>query len=416
VKRSLVSVALIGLLGVLKVASAQTPSSSPLPSASVEESVNKVPFYGFGFDFSMGDGTGLNGVGHNYRNDLSFYFEPSWRIGARFIKTGPFKRLVLAGRFSVTRNLSGTDENAFNGNANGSGPQGTCSKLTPSGNGGVIDPTQVGYCNPAANDRRTDYSDLWLTLRVPAIYTIPKIGVNINPSLRFIFPISAESRFSTLELAITPTLGLSKSLWHDRISLSYGLGVTKYFHRDKTAAIDPKTGTASTNGGNPYDGIQGVGLSNFYNDPSRAGEGGFNNTSVSVLNSFSAGFVINSKWSADLLYILIHPWAYSTACNVNVGGMEINTCQNGDLVASNSGSSLSHSGQKMPQQVLWASISYQPLDWLGLSLSWINQAPLQKPDGSYRQGIISTDYNAFTTVFLGTAVSVDKLVARVMKR
>lgn len=406
---------MVGLLGVLRVASAQTLGSAPIASTSVGESIKKVPFYGLSFDFSMGDGTGLNGVGHNYRNDLSFYFEPSWKVGARFIKSGPLKRLVLAGRFAVTQNLAGTDENNFSGNSNSSGPQGTCSNLTPSSTGGVIDPTKVGYCNPAANDRRADYSDLWLTLRAPAIYTIPKIGVNINPSLRFIFPTSAESRFATLALAITPSLGFSKSLWHDRISLSYGLGVTKYFHRYKTAAIDPQTGTASSTGGNPYDGIRGVGLSNFYADPTRAGEGGFNNTSVSVINSFSAAYAINSKWSVDLLYILIHPWAYSTACSVNVNGMEINTCQNGDAVASNSGSSLSHSGQKMPQQVLWASLAYQPLEWLGLSLSWINAAPLQKPDGSYRQGIISTDYNAFTTVYLGTTVTFDKLIVRYMK-
>jgi hypothetical protein len=415
VKRSFIPLA-VGLLVTAKVASAQTRGLSSIDGpASVNETAKKIPLYGLSFDFTVGDGSGLNGVGHNYRNDLNFYFEPTWNIGARFIKSGPFKRLSLVGRFAVTQNLSGTDPSNFSGNSNSSGPQGTCSNLQPSTNGGVIDPTKVGYCNPAANDRRADYSDLWFTLRVPAIYTIPKIGVNINPSLRFIFPTSAESRFATLRFAFTPTLAFSKTLWHDRISLSYGLGVTKYFHQYKTAGIDPKDGTANAQGGNFYDGVQGVGLSNFYVDPARAGDGGFNNTSFSVLNTFSAAYAINQKWSVDLLYILIHGFAYSTACNVAAYGAEIDTCQTGDAVAGNSGSSLSHNGQKLPFQVFSASVGYQPFNWLGLSLSWINAAPLQKPNGSFRQGIISTDYNAFTTVFLGSTVTIDKLVARVMK-
>ena len=62
------------------------------------------------------------------------------------------------------------------------------------------------------------------------------------------------------------------------------------------------------------------------------------------------------------------------------------------------------------------AVSYQALDWLGISLAWINWAPMQKLDSSYRQGIISTDYDAFTTIQLGATITIDKLVARYWRK
>ena len=63
-------------------------------------------------------------------------------------------------------------------------------------------------------------------------------------------------------------------------------------------------------------------------------------------------------------------------------------------------------------QVLWFTVGYQVLDWLNVSVAWINYAPLRKPDNSYRQGIVSVDYNAFTQISAGATITIDKLAGK----
>jgi hypothetical protein len=326
-----------------------------------------------------------------------------------------FRNLSIGARFVVTQELAGTSDEFFGGNSNAT-PARTCSNLQP-GDGGIIDPSQVQRCNPQANDRRADYSDLYLTVRNPKIYTIPKLRVSLNPAFRFIFPTSAESRYQTLRLGITPSLSLSRSFWRDRIRVGYGLGFTKYFHQYTTPQINPSAqGAATTQGDNPYDGVVGAGLSNYYVDPSRVGTVGGRNTNYSLAHTINGGVVVSSKWSVDVLYIIIDAFAYDTgSCMVTTEGVTVNTCQAGDAVAARSGSSVTRPGHK-DNQIFWATVNYQAYDWLGASLAWINSAPLQKPDSSYRQGIISTDYNAFTTVQLSATVAIDRLAGKIWKR
>ena len=49
---------------------------------TIDATANIKPrFYGFTFDLTTADGSGLNSAGHNYRNDFVWYFEPAWNIG-----------------------------------------------------------------------------------------------------------------------------------------------------------------------------------------------------------------------------------------------------------------------------------------------------------------------------------------------
>ena len=68
------------------------------------------------------------------------------------------------------------------------------------------------------------------------------------------------------------------------------------------------------------------------------------------------------------------------------------------------------------EATFWATINYQPWEWIGFSVAWINSSPMWKPDSTYRQGIISTDYNAFTTVSFGTSISIDHFAEMLDKR
>ena len=87
-KRYLIGFALAsGIVGMASAALAQTP---PVPAGTVTSQAKKdekVPYYGLTFDFTAGDGTGLNSVGENYRNDLVFYFEPTWNETPSQIET-----------------------------------------------------------------------------------------------------------------------------------------------------------------------------------------------------------------------------------------------------------------------------------------------------------------------------------------
>jgi hypothetical protein len=391
-------------------------SGQPVVGATIEtpKLPANIPYYGLSFDFTMADGTGLNSVGQNYRNDLAFYFEPSWAVGPRFLKGTWARGLLIGARFAITQELSGTDEASFNGVAN-TGPHGTCSNITPIN--GVVDPGQVGYCNQAPNDRRADYSDLWLNFRLPRLYTIPKAAIAVSPALRIILPTSAQSRYQTLIMGFTPSLSFTRSFWRNRINAGVGVSYTKNIHNSVVPQINPQTGgAAGTSGENAYDGAVGTSISNFYADPTRVSSVGGFNVSQQVAETVSGSILLYKNLTLDALYILIQPFTYveGNYCNYAVNGTPYDICAAGNSVASASGSYLSR-GTKGMTQVLWLTLGYQAMDWLNVNLAWINWAPTYHPDGSYRQGIISTDYNAFTTVQLGMTVTIDKLASRFRK-
>jgi hypothetical protein len=404
----------------LSLFSASRPALAQTSGLTVTESKDEPPrYYGLHFDLSVYDGSGLNSVGHNYRNDLSFYFEPSWDIGKTFpsLRKTRWKGLQLAARFVVTANLSGTDEAAFSGN-NNSTPQGTCGNPTISSNGGLLDPGSVSYCNPASATRRADYSDFWLTLRAPSVYkySIPEYSFAINPAIRGVFPTSMESRFATLIAAVTPSIGMTHTFWKGRLHGGFSFGVTKNFHKQSTVTYTSSTnGTVTTNGGNPYDGALSSGLSNFYADPSRQASFGGLNTNFALLSIISGGVQFNDKWSFDALYIVSNAYPYSQDCIQQVQGYSVDLCGNGNAVAASSGSALWRPGRR-DNQTFWATLNYQPWEWIGFSVAWINSAPMWKPDSTYRQGIISTDYNAYTTVSFGTSISIDHFAEMLEKR
>jgi hypothetical protein len=417
--RFTVRLAVASMLGLLVLAEAGPAAAQSTGLTATAGKVEAPKYYGLHFDLGVYDSSGLNFVGQNYYNAFSFYFEPSWSIGAQFasLRSGPLKNLTLAGRFIVTANVSGTDPAGFNGQANTT-PIGGCSDLTaraPNGdpanqeNGGVIDPTQVQRCNPAANSRRADYSDFWLTLRAPSIYKIPKLGININPSLRFIFPASEQSRYATLVTSITPMLGLGRSFWKGRLRAGFIFGVNKNIHLSQTPKTLTGQGPTSELGGNTYSGLNGGRISEFGTRSDTV------NTNFSLLSIISGGVQFSEKWSLDAFYIVSNAYAYDQPCTETVAGMPVNLCANGDAVASSSGSRISRPGRR-DFQTLWVSLGYQPWDYVGFSLSWINSAPMWNPDSSYRQGVFSFDYNGFTSVNLGLNVSIDSVATTIQAK
>ena len=83
-------------------------------------------------------------------------------------------------------------------------------------------------------------------------------------------------------------------------------------------------------------------------------------------------------------------------------------------LAQNSGSNVLRQGHA-DSQIFWATVSYQALDWLGVSLSLITASPQRHPDGTPRQPFLSVDYNAFSQVSFGATVSLEKAAAKLIK-
>ncbi len=404
-------------VSVLGMAAAAYGQSTGLTVTSGKAENEAPRFYGFTFDFTVSDSSGLNSVGHNYANDLIIYFEPTWNIGKQYLRNSRWKNLHLAGRFVVTQNLAGVSDANFSGTAN-AGPSGTCWKGNPSETGGVVDPTAIPYCNPVGNDRRTDYSDVWLTLRAPKLVTIPKIELPINPSIRIVLPTSEQSRFQTLAMSLALGIGTGRSLpfWKDRIKIGYSFLFNKNFHTDPTAVYrQPIAANASVIGGNPYDYIGPI-SSNYY----VAGRDGAFNTSndYSFLNIFSGSIQFHEKVSFEALYLLSSGIRYGLPCTepgLAVQGQPVNLCATGDAVANASGTFLSRPGFSHTQ-ILWVTLNYQVLDYLGLSLAWINAAPLTYKNGSYRQGVVSADYDAFTAISLSATLTIDAVINKLAPR
>src|SRR5579872_289906 len=83
-RRSVAEIALAISLFLPAVSWADAPISDALAGVSNDEAPRSLRFNGFSFDLTVGDGTGLNAVGHNYRNEVALYFEPKWNVGQRF--------------------------------------------------------------------------------------------------------------------------------------------------------------------------------------------------------------------------------------------------------------------------------------------------------------------------------------------
>ncbi len=148
-------------------------------------------------DLSLFDSSTLNTA--NVLNQGALYIEPSVRFGKLLFPGTRFARMNLAARFVLTRTFTGYDDSGVEPNGDlGFAPR--CSNLTTSSNG-TIDPAGVNRCETSAA-YRTTLADTWLTLGLPGIYTVPKLDVGLNPSLRLVLPTSPTSRYATRLFAL----------------------------------------------------------------------------------------------------------------------------------------------------------------------------------------------------------------------
>lgn len=399
---------------VLVAGAAAAPAFAQAPPVGAVEGQNEKPlrFYGFAMDFSVYDSSGLNGT--YYTNTLDFYFLPNWQVGRLLLKGTRFERLILGGRFVLSRPLSGFDEGYFNQYSD-LGPAKQCANLQTSTQGGIVDVNQVGRCDVPSN-YRWDYGDIVLSLIAPRVYTIPVLGININPGIVGTIPASAQSRYQTLRFALGGTLGLNRGFL-GRLNARYTFGFTKLFQQYTTprasedgAPLQNGFVAANYNLSQSFDASLVDATTDIRTNPYFFSTVGGRNPNFGLSHIFGLDITATEALSFSVMYILRQSFPYTVPCVVDYANLDgINVCENGSVVAAKSGSDITLNPQRV-SQIFWVSAGYQINDWLNVSASLVTASPQKAPDNSYRQPFLYLNANGFSSVSLGASVSIDHIL------
>lgn len=402
---------------VLVAGATAAPAFAQAPPVGAVEGQNEKPlrFYGFAMDFSVYDSSGLNGT--YYNNTLDFYFLPNWQVGRLLLKGTRFERLILGGRFVLSRPLAGFDEGYFNEYSN-LGPAKQCANLQTSTQGGIVDVSQVGRCDVPRN-YRWDYGDVVLSLVAPRVYTIPVVGININPGIIGTIPASVQSRFQTTRFALGATLGLNRGFL-GRLNARYTLGFTKLFHKYTTprasedgAPLEDGTIANNVRLSQAFDSSLANAPTDVRTNPYFFSTVGGRNPNFGLSHIFGLDITATEALSFSVMYILRQSFPYTVPCvsdYANVSGIDL--CANGSEVASKSGSDITLEPQRV-SQIFWVSAGYQINDWLNISASLVTASPQKAPDNSVRQPFLYVNANNFSSVSLGASFSIDHILDHV---
>ena len=152
----------------------------------------------------------------------------------------------------------------------------------------------------------TELSDFTLTLAATNFATIPVLKIDLTGRLGFIFPSSKTSRARTMNMALKPSFGLSRSF--DALSgvnLFYDFSFTKYFHDFTTGKFEePLIPGCSASGGD---------CDSFLNNGTR-------NTSVGFLNQFGLAIAFTPKFGISGSVGLAHSVLYKQEDSAEIEG------------------------------------------------------------------------------------------------
>ena len=306
----------------------------------------------------------------------------------------------------LTDDLAGFDPSAINPDSNHGEAQ-PCSNLQTTQQGTVnVSDSTVKRCSYPQTYRPLP-GDLSFSISNPGIYKIPVLGASrINPSIqRVVVPLSYQSQYATLITSLQGAVGFSRSFFHDKFSIGYSFGATKYFDRSNSpvaqASAPPLTGFAANNyGANSAEVTQNNAA--FYASDANVSSLGFN-SSYSFSHVFSIGYNPIKRLSFSLLYILSDSFSYGAPCGVqDIEGVSTNPCANANTVAGGKGTT---SVDIHDSQIFWLSANYQFTSWVGVSLAWVNASPLRTAANITYQPFISTNYDAYTNITLGATFS-----------
>ena len=239
----------------------------------------------------------------------------------------------------------------------------------------------------------TDHAREWILsdLTLGAVYTpkwmvIPKLGIQVSPSLNVTFPTSIVSRSRTLMFAIAPGVAfrrqfsLLKGRFLKSIGLMYGFRAYKYFNEYTTQQVSRSF------------------CPRFTADDASCVQTGDFNPSWRFGNTFEVRVQLLDKLSLTVDLMLINDLDYPGEGGIASGSdgiTHVYTRPNNPVSAS-----------------VWGliDVSYDVLDWLWLSAGISSYHPQLELDSD---GYRTPFFNRFTMFYFDVTVPVDRFVSQV---
>lgn len=336
----------------------------------------ELKFGGFDFGFTTFFSSGLYFAPEAYTGSLTFWLEPSWSFGRKFLAGTWFEPMLLSVRLPVEIELTGNDprfrQPGFSSTPLFTGLEGAA--LTPQS--GLVD-------GPAR--RPVLLGDTWLSLIHGKVFTIPKVGISMAASLRWALPSSISSRNVGFLSSLSLGLIFDKTL--GPVHLTYVFRPAKYFYDHASTIVRGESSTVVVNG---------------RAEPTwRPESTGVPNSNFGFINGLSASVELPLGFSASASYFLF-----------NIMPFALNGCSVAGVPAANTCATAGMFGGSQWRNDHWFLAS---VDWsrgpVNLSLGLSTYRPVTETDGKVSQPFIEVNRSNSTTLYLSFSTSAESLIS-----
>ncbi len=382
-------------------------SGGQKPQVKKKATTEGMNLYGLNFTFTLQSLNALTNQWEGMEWVLYYKFKLDWRFGHVYFHKKALAGLKLTVGFNVSNELVGTDPRYRSTSFPDANYAGTQSQYLPIQDQGGYLPDSGAHPQYQVSGayRRTDYSDISLSLTNDSWYVIPKAKINIDGGIGLMIPTSLQSRNKGLRTYFMASMGLSRFF---KLPYTLGLGLgynfywVHYFWEYDTPSISDnydswEAENAGASGADDYDYVS----TRF-------------NVHDAVSNGFWVSFSFLKKFTllASYEYIWLAPYQSDKYCEVDLGGgLTTNACENTYEVRGY--------GQAAPwelrnYQIFTMLLSYKPLPYLKGTIGFVTQAPERKPDSrTYQQAFLNLNYNRYSMFTVYLTLYTDQLIKKV---
>lgn len=331
---------------------------------------------GFDFGFTSFFSSGLSFVPESYTGSLTFWLEPSWSFGRKFLAGTWFEPMLLTIRLPIELELAGNDPRFRT--------PGFSSTPLFNAEGAANLAPQAGLIDGPAR-RPLLLGDTWINLIHGKVFTIPVVGISMASSLRVALPTSIASRNTGFITSLS--LGLIFDKGFGPVHLTYVFRPAKYFYERAVTETRGENSTVLVNG---------------RAEPTwRPTSTGVPNPNFGFINGLSSSVELPLGFSVSASYFLfnIMPFALN-GCSVP-GVPDANTCTTAGAF-----------GGSQWRNDHWFLAS---VDWsrgpVNLSLGLSTYRPVTETNGKLSQPFIEVNRSNSTTLYLSFSTSAESLIS-----
>ncbi len=333
-------------------------------------------FGGFDFGLTTFFSSGLYFAPEAYTGSLTFWLEPSWSFGRRFLKGTWFEPMLVAVRLPVELELAGNDARFR-----------STEFATPALFGGLPEESLLqapgfGLVDGLAR-RPVILGDTWINLIHGKLFTIPKLGISVASSLRWALPTSVTSRNSGFVSSLS--IGFIADKTFGPLHLTYVFRPAKYFYERTTSAIRGTQDTVVVNGRTE--------------STWRPSSTGVANPNFGFINGLSASVELPKGFSLSASYFLFNIMPFANGPCVVPGVPQAMCAEQPRFGGSN-----------------WRNDHWflASVDWsrgpVSLSLGLSTYRPITETNGAVSQPFLELNRSNASTVYLSFSTSAEQLV------